>query len=360
MPLASSLAATYPNQDAFIGNGSTVYTPPSVDNILVSAGWSRQNIISGSAGAENIVYWSAGESGTESFYLQVQATSATTTQFSAYTYFPQAGSLGYNGYPTTGTVTVTTGSSSYIAWIVADKNGICVATKVSGTYYLGSAYGLFRLENPGISGKTYLTTAAALTGSTPATISVAAYSNITVGQKLFISDAAGANATVPAVGGSGNFIRATVGSLPSGSSITLTPDPASGSFNFAIGALVAIDPQPFVLSVNNGNGTQGYNRGTLNLSNVLAGPGAGSGFTQTTFATNTLLLEESIPQNFSLTPSAYYTTGAGVIQVLGYNPRMFCGTTSQISPEDTVAVGTDSYTCFGSGNFIKTTGVTSI
>lgn len=361
MALATSLAATYPNQDAFIGNGSTVYSPPSIDNLLVSAGWTRQNIISSAPGAENIVYFSTGESGTEAFYLQVQATAATTTQLSNYTFFPPTGTLGYNGYSTTGTVTVTTGVSSYIAWIVADKNGLAIATKVSGTYYLASSYGLFRLENAGISGKTYTTAASTnLTGNTPATINVAAYTNITVGQKLFISDAVGVGAATAGTGGSGNFIRATVTALPSNTQITLTPDPATGSFTFAQGALVAIDPQPFVVSANNGYAYQAYNRGTLQLSNVAGAPGAGQTFTQTSFATSTLLLEESIPQNFSLTPSAYLTTSSGAVQVLGYHPRLLVGTTNQISPEDTVSVGTDSYTCFGSGNFIKTTSVTSI
>ena len=224
--------------NAFLDNAS------GLNLTLLAAGWTLLEEISAAAGAQDRVYYSAGESGDEAAYLRVTHESATfRVHFRAYSWWDDAASTGYNGIgDVAGNTCLQLLNGAFDVWITADADEVCFVADIGAATYSKFFAGVVTRREP--SQRSELTT---LVG--PETdynsqgddrlrvVAGTDFTGLEVDQYLWLVNQ---HATGPAV-----TEQVEIQGTAAGSRIIYLKAALANSF--VSGALVGTDPQPMVL-----------------------------------------------------------------------------------------------------------------
>lgn len=251
MSWQTALAQTYSDTADFLEDATN-----GLYKKMTDAGWTLHDDLIATSGQTDKVFKSVGEDGTEVIYIRItQIVSTQRIRFGAYTFWDASGHAGHNevrggiSYDShTDWPHCCAGSaSSFIGWIVANKDGVTFAHKLS-TYYSMAHFGRVttRLIPANQAGRTTLTSGVTIAASGTTNLAVASESNILAGQKVWIIN--------QATTAGGTMLRCTVTATASGQ-ITVSNDIGTAT-TFDAGALVGFDPQPIMLPIGYHDGTR--------------------------------------------------------------------------------------------------------
>lgn len=347
MTAVSTLATAFADIDDFIEDATN-----GLDALLVAAGWNRSSVgeeISAAAGAQDRVYYSAGEDGKKALWLRVTQVAATErVHFRGYSFWNRGTpGVGYNEVGSlAGPTCLQLVAGPMTGWVVADKDGVAIVMNIGSSVFNKGYYGAVRRQTPpqidfyGVLGGQ--TPTANKTGDSLLFFQAGTdFSSLEANQYLWLVNQS-------ATSGPANVERVQVASVSvPNRTITLTAPLAE---DYDTGARVAVDPQPLVL--------WGSSVGTLNdaVPYALHGTSAyGGGLSHPLGKTSYLdaIGFAAIPSSSNgLIPLAefiLYSEVSGDRDIPGVLPRLLRAATGTLLDLDDVEVGSATYRAFTDG-----------
>jgi hypothetical protein len=271
------------------------------------------------------VFKSQGESGAEDIYLRFRiSTTSKQIHVAAFQYWDAASHTGVNEASTNTTYVRVEDSADFIYWLFADLDHVFVVTKLLSTYY-GHYSGLLKRF---WSGAVALTQATVAAGS-DLVLQVNDATLVTPGQDYVIKDDAGIERVrVNAVDTAATPNTVTVETL---------------ARDYASGAKIGEDPQPVINSYYNAPGSfyavnkfDGWTSATGQLGNCGAAHGGRQRETDPEMRYGTTIL---FPWLAAMSGSTYQELRGELIEVFALGG-------GNVTAEDTIQTGTDSYRVF--------------
>jgi hypothetical protein len=332
------------NNQAFADIDDLIGSPNGVHQAMLAGGWTLSETISAAAGAQDRVYYSAGSNLRKGLWLRITHDSVDDQlHFRAYSFW--SAGTGYNvAGDVTGATCVQMVAGAMTGWINADGDGIAICCLVGAVYnkgYFGALppavpgqrdfYGV--LDGPKTGTNTTASTRLYFQAGT-------SFANLEAGQFLWVVN--------QNVLGPSNVERVQVDSLN-------IPDREINlvgglSWDYDIGALVAIDPQPIILWGNSGGILEDATPYALHSTDAYSG------------ALSHVLLWNSLIDllGTTLLPSDdygaipvsslfFYNSTAGTRQLLGALQRFRRVPTGTLIALDDVTLGTTILRAFTDG-----------
>lgn len=338
MTTVSVLNESFTDINNFLDKGVT-----GLDAVLLAAGWERSTLgeqIASGNDAQDRVYYSPGEDGFQALYLRVTHDSANErVHFRSYSYWaPGAPGAGYNvAGNVAGDTCVQLVAGAMQGWIVATGDGVAIVADIDGgTTYNKGYFGALEQTLPS-QRAFYGRLAGPATGTNQTgalTLQFQAgtsFTNLESGQYLWVVNL---SATGPA-----NVERVQVDSIDIPNLqvdilVALVED-------YAINAIVAVDPQPVVLWGNSGGTLAGATPYALHDVDAYTGVLTHSvGWTSLLDSIGATLLPATDYGDIPLADLWFYVTAAASRSSKGELSRFRRAPTGTVVALDDVTVGT--------------------